>query len=306
MHNVWVLTMSRIRLAMRNRAFLFFSLLMPMLFLFGAVMMFGQSSRAWIPYILGAILTFTVMGSFWGLSVQLVTFREQGILRRFRLAPVGAGAMLASSILSNYFMTLPTVALELVVCRFAFHMQSWGNLWAILVLVTFGSVAFSSFGLIVASVTNTMQETQMINNLIWTGFIFLSGATIPVASLPGWIQRVALFLPATYLATGLEWSASNLVTARELLVDVLALAVGISVAFEISRQLFRWEPEAKVARSAKLWVLAAMIPFLLFGAYENIEGTRLKNIKNDFRALQMRAQMMQSHSPEYKPPGADR
>jgi len=301
-HNVWVLTLARIRLAMRNRAFLFFSLLMPMLFLFGAVMMFGQESRAWVPYILGAILTFTVMGSFWGLSVQLVTFREQGILRRFRLAPVGAGAMLVSSILSNYFMTLPTVILELIICRFAFHMENFGKVWAIFVLVTFGSVAFSSFGLIVASVTNTMQETQMINNLIWTGFVFLSGATIPLASLPSWMQRVSLFLPATYLATGLEWSTSNLATTREVFVDVLALALGISVAFEISRQLFRWEPEAKVPKTAKLWVLATLVPFLLFGAYENFDGSRLQSIKSDFRAIQLRAAMMRHAQPNQPQP----
>ena len=155
-------------------------------------------------YILGAILTLTVMGSFWGLSVQLVTFREQGILRRFRLAPMGAGPMLASSILSNYFMALPVVVMEILVCRLAFHMQSWGNLWAIFILVTIGSATFSALGLIVASVTNTMQETQMINNLIWMGFLFLSGATIPLAAFPGWLQRVALFIPAQYLATGLE------------------------------------------------------------------------------------------------------
>ena len=46
------------------------------------------------------------MGSFWGLSVQLVMFREQGILRRFRLAPVSAGALLASSIFANYCLGL--------------------------------------------------------------------------------------------------------------------------------------------------------------------------------------------------------
>jgi uncharacterized membrane protein YecN with MAPEG domain len=307
LRDTWVLTKSRIRLAIRNRAFLFFSLVMPMLFLFGAVMMFGQSSQAWVPYILGAILTFTVMGSFWGLSVQLVTFREQGILRRFRLAPVGAGAMLASSILSNYFMTLPTVTFELVVCRLAFHMKSWGNLWTIFVLVTFGSAAFSAFGLIVASVTNTMQETQMINNLIWTGFIFLSGATIPLAVLPHWIQRCALFLPATYLATGLEWSATNLITKGEAFTDILALAIGILVAFEISRQLFRWEPEAKVPKSAKLWVLAAMIPFVLFGTYENLQGSRLARVREDFQILRMRAAMMQAiPSSQSQPPGEER
>ena len=285
MRNTWTLTKIRIHLALRNRAFFFFSLVMPLLFLFGAIFIFAKGSSSWVGYTLGAILTLTVMGSFWGLSVQLVTFREQGILRRFRLAPVGAGAMLASSILSNYIMTMPTVIIEILICRWAFHMQTWGNLWAVLILVTIGSAAFSSFGLIVASVTNTMQETQMINNLIWTGFLFLSGATIPLAVFPSWIQRVALYIPATYLATGLEWATTNLATPSEILTDVAALSIGLYVAFEVSRNLFRWEPEAKVSRSAKWWALSALIPFLLFGTYENLYGNRLDRIQNNFHTL---------------------
>ena len=291
MGNTWTLTKMRIRLAMRNRAFFFFSLVMPLLFLVGGVMLFSKGSPAWASYILGAILTFTVMGSFWGLSVQLVTFREQGILRRFRLAPLGAGPMLASSILSNYFLLIPTVVIEILVCRWLFHVHSWGNLWAVLILITFGSAAFSAFGLIIASVTNTMQETQMINNLIWTGFIFLSGATVPLAVFPGWIQRVSLFIPATYLATGLESATTNLAGWGEITTDVVALALGLYVAFEISRQLFRWEPEAKVPGRAKLWALAALIPFLIFGAYENAAGTRLARIHQDYARISARAKI---------------
>jgi hypothetical protein len=165
-------------------------------------------------------------------------------------------------------------------------MDSWGNLWAVFLLVTFGSVAFSSFGLIVASVTNTMQETQIINQVIWTAFLFLSGATIPLARFPGWIQRVSLFLPATYLATGLEAATTNLASASEIITDVVALSIGVIVAFEISRRLFRWEPEAKVSPRAKLWVVAAMVPFLVFGIYENVVGTRLERIQKDYRILQ--------------------
>jgi hypothetical protein len=284
--NTWTLTKIRMRLAMRNRTFLFFSLFMPLGFLFFFILVFARTDAGWTAYILGAVLTMTVMGSFWGLSVQLVTFREQGILRRFRLAPIGAGPMLASSIVSNYLMTMPTIAIEIVICRFAFHMNSWGNLWAIFLLVTFGSVAFSSFGLIVASVTNTMQETQIINQVIWTAFLFLSGATIPLARFPGWIQRVSLFLPATYLATGLEAAATNLASANEIITDIIALSIGVLVAFEISRRLFRWEPEAKVSPRAKLWVVAAMVPFLVFGIYENVVGTRLERIQRDYRILQ--------------------
>jgi ABC-2 type transport system permease protein len=288
--NIWTLTKMRMRLAVRNRAFFFFSFVMPLIFLFGAITFFGKGgSNKEIAYVLGAILTLTVMGSFWGLSVQLVTFREQGILRRFRIAPVGASAMLASSILSNYFLTLPIVVIEIVLCRFAFHLQSWGNLWAVLVLITLGSAAFAAFGLIVASVTNTMQETQMINNLIWMGFLFLSGATVPLAIFPTWLQRCALFIPATYLATGLEAATTNLAGRTEIVSDVIALALGLVVAFEISRQLFRWEPESKVPRRAKLWVLAAFLPFLLFGAWENVYGTHLQHIRQNYQMVGSRS-----------------
>jgi ABC-2 type transporter len=284
--HTWTLTRMRIRLAMRNRAFFFFSLFMPLIFLFGAVIFIGNR-RQWVGYVLGAILTTTVMGSFWGLSVQLVTFREQGILRRFRLPPIGAGPMLASSILSNYFMALPIVLFEILVCRLALHMQSWGNLWAIFVLVTIGSATFSSLGLIVASVTNTMQETQMINNLIWMGFIFLGGATIPIATFPGWLQRVSLFIPAQYLSTGLQSAASWQISRFELLEDFVALSLGFLVAFEISRRLFRWEPEAKMPRHAKLWVLAALLPFLAFGSWEDTRGHQLARVNMHFDRLRM-------------------
>src|SRR5580700_7788645 len=283
--NTWTLTKTRVRLAMRNRTFLFFSLIMPLGFLFFFVTIFSQGDTAWTAYLRGSILTMTVMGSFWGLSVQLVMFREAGILRRFRLAPLGAGPMLASSILSNYILVIPSVVIEILVTKFVLHMQGWGNLWAIFLLITIGSAAFSAFGLIVASVTNTMQETQIINQVIWTAFLFLSGATVPLARFPHWIQGASLFIPATYLATGLQFAATNLATLSEIITDLIALSIGLLVAFEISRQLFRWEPEAKLPRSAKLWVLAAMIPFIAFGAYENVKGDRLVKIRQDFQML---------------------
>ena len=292
----------RIRLALRNRAFFFFTFVMPLVFLFGAIAFFGKGGSREVAYVLGAILTITVMGSFWGLSVQLVTFREQGILRRFRIAPVPASAMLGSSIVSNYLLTLPIVVIEIVVCKYFHHLQSWGNLWEIFVLITLGSAAFAAFGLIVASVTNTMQETQMINNLLWTGFLFLSGATIPLAKFPGWLQHTALFIPATYLAAGLEAAANNRAHATEIITEFTALALGLVVAFEISRQLFRWEPEAKLAPRAKLWVLAALVPFLFFGAYENVKGNMLEHVQQDFQFMNGQAPMPRRAVPPVRHP----
>jgi ABC-2 type transport system permease protein len=276
--NTLALVKVRIRLATRNKMFLFFSLLMPMIFLFLFVMIWGKSSPLKISYIFGGILTLTVMGGFWGLSVQLVTFREQGILRRFRLAPVGAGPMLASSIIANFVLVVPFIFIEMVVGRYVLHMASWGNVPVIFLLVMIGSATFSAFGLIVASVTNSMQETQIINQLIWMVFLFLSGATIPLSVFPSWIQYLTLFSPATYLATGFQSAMTHRATFPEILTDSVALTVGLLVAFEIARRIFRWEPEEKVSPRAKVWVVVALIPFIAFGAYEAINGTLLNRV----------------------------
>jgi len=286
LRHTWKLTLSRMRLAMRNRAFLFFSLIMPLAFLFVAMGIFARGLVNATSYILGPVLALTVMGSFWGLSIQLVIFREQGILRRFRLAPIGPGAMLASSILSNYFLTLPTVIIEFALARWFFHLQSWGNLWAVLALVTLGTVTFAALGLTVASVTNTMQETQIINNLIWTVFLFLSGATVPLPRLPSWIQKLALFLPPTYLVEGLQRALTERdITLWDLRTELLALAGGTIFSFWVSQQLFRWEPEQKVSRRAKVWAASTIVPFILLGVWEYSHGPLLRNSKSAFDTL---------------------
>jgi ABC-2 type transport system permease protein len=284
--NTWALTMIRMRLAMRNRAFLFFSLITPLAFLFG----YGALSRRFgpgaMPYLLAMVLALTIMGSFWGLSVQLVTFREQGILRRFRVTPVGASALLASSLISNYFLTLPTLVIEFYLSRSLFHMAGLGNLLSVFILVTIGTVTFASLGLIVASVTNTMQETQIINQIIWFVFLFISGATIPFPKLPAMVQRFAVFLPATYLVSGLQRAMvdhANLTELGAYLASLIGCAV---IAFVVAAQLFRWEPETKVPRRAKLWAAAAVIPFLLLGVWESWNGDLRTHASKDYQSIQ--------------------
>jgi ABC-2 type transport system permease protein len=273
------------RLAMRNRAFLFFSLIMPLAFLFIYAGIFGHGNRQAMPYLLAGVLALTVMGSFWGLSVQLVTFREQGILRRFRVAPISAAEMLASSIISNYILTIPTIVIEFYLSRQIFHMSNMGNLVGVFVLVTLGIVTFATLGLVIASVTNTMQETQIINQIIWFAFLFLSGVTVPLPILPKFIQRIAYFLPATYLVSGLQQSMVEHAGISKLGMNVASMLGCTVIAFLVSAQLFRWEPEAKAPRSAKLWAAAAVIPFLLLGIWENSHNHVFAHAMTDFQSL---------------------
>ena len=44
------------------------------------------------------------------------------------------------------------------------------------------------------------------------------------------------------------------------------------IAFIVAAQLFRWEPESKAPRQAKLWAAVAVVPFLLLGVWETVNG----------------------------------
>jgi hypothetical protein len=174
------------------------------------------------------------------------------------------------------------VVIEFIVARWVFHMVGWGNLAGVFVLVTLGIITFATLGLIIASVTNTMQETQIINQILWWAFLFLSGATLPLPLLPRWIQNIALFLPATYLVVGLERVMVGGASVLTIGPEVLSLAVCAAIAFVMSQQLFRWEPEAKVPRRAKLWAASTVIPFLLLGVWENANGHVRQTARVDF------------------------
>ena len=297
MTNLFTLTGMRVRLAMRNKMFFFFSIVMPLVFFFLYSGVFAKSDPATVAYLLGPVLGLNVMGSFWGLSAALVMFREQGILRRFHVSPVTEVDMLVSSIFANYVLSLPTVALELFLARVMFHVPSLGNLFSVWLLVTIGVISFGSLGLVIASVTNTMQETQVLNQLLWLPLIFLSGATIPFTSLSKSVQHIALFLPATYLVHGLKSAIVDSAGPSKLLIVLVSLGLWFVLTLFLSSQLFRWEPEAKISRKAKLYVAATAIPFFLLGAWEAKNGRVIAEEKATIQRLDAQEKQEKQSAP---------
>ena len=285
MTNFATLTRMRIRLALRNKMFFFFSIVMPFGFFFLYLGVFAKAVPSAAGFYLGPVLALNVMGSFWGLSATIVMFREQGILRRFHVAPITAGDMLASSVVANFALTLPTVISELVLASVIFHVNTFRNLPGIFILVAVGTISFASLGLVIASVTNTMQETQVLNQLLWLPLIFLSGATIPLAYLNNAIQRVGLFLPATYLVNALQQTIVHSASPLSRYVEIISLSCWALLTFFLSVQLFRWEPETKIPRRAKLLVAATAIPFLLLGLWENRTDRILTEARTAFEAV---------------------
>jgi ABC-type multidrug transport system permease subunit len=259
-----------VRIALRTKVALFFTFVFPLLFLFAYDAIFAHGNPGVAAYLFGSVVTLQILGSsFFGLGLQSVVERERGSLRRYRLAPIGPGTIILSNLLASYALLLPTVALLVFCGMVIFHMPltiSIPDLWA---LVTAGMFAFAGFGLTVSSMANTMQEAQIYNNVVWFPLLFLSGATFPLPMLPHWVQRVATFLPATYLVETFQGIMSNgekLAAHRsELLVLTISGIFGVLFAWK----LFRWEKDEVIPRSRQLMACAFVVPFIVMGAWMN-------------------------------------
>jgi ABC-2 type transport system permease protein len=262
-----------IKLVMRTKVALFFTFLFPIIFLFVYSGLFARGNPQAVVYFFGPLVTLQIMGSsFWGLGLQSVMQRERGSLRRYRLAPIGPGSMVFSSLLANYLLELPTLALLVFCARVFFHMPLQINPLTLLVLVTVGTFAFAGFGLTIASVANTMQEAQVYNNVVWFTLLFLSGVTVPLPMLPRLIQRFAAFLPATYLVTSFQAIMVGGQSLFEHRAEMLVLLISGTFGLLFAWKLFRWEKEEKISTRAKLVSICFVVPFLIMGFWMNERG----------------------------------
>ncbi|MGH9344960.1 MAG: CIA30 family protein, partial [Terriglobia bacterium] len=259
-----------VRVAMRTKAALFFTFIFPLIFLFAYDAIFAHGNPSIAAYLFGPVITLQILGSsFFGLGLHSVIERERGSLRRYRLAPIGPGTMVTSNLLASYALLLPTVALLVFCAIVIFHMPLTISILDLWILVTVGMFAFAGFGLTIASIANTMQEAQIYNQVVWFPLLFLSGATFPLPMLPHWVQRVATFLPATYLVDTFQgiMSQGERLPAHgaEIVVLIISGIFGVLFAW----RLFRWEKDESIQRSRKLMAMTFVVPFIVMGLWMN-------------------------------------
>ena len=281
------MALMNVRLAMRTKAALFFTFIFPLVFLFAYAGIFAHGNPQFVAYLFGPVVTLQVMGSaFWGLGLQSVMQRERGSLRRYRLAPVGAGTVVASSLIANYLLLLPTVALLVACGVVVFHMPLKISLLDLLIVVTVGAFGFAGFGLAIGSIANTMQEAQVYNNVVWFPMLFLFGATFPLPMLPAWVQRVAAYLPATYMVSSFQGVMSQAEPLRAHRAELIALLVSGIFGLLFAWRIFRWEKEERIPNSRKALALAFVIPFVFIGAWMNAHGTLAAGWKQTYSLVE--------------------
>jgi imidazolonepropionase-like amidohydrolase/ABC-type multidrug transport system permease subunit len=290
MKAIWAHILSNLRLTMRERIVLFFNYAFPLGFFFLFATLGKARETNTISSVLTSVLTIGLLGNgFFGGGIRAVAERENGILRRFKVAPPGPLPILVSSLVVGVLQYLPVVILMLVLSMAMYGMPWPSNVLDFLVFVIVAILAMRSMGGVIAAVANSMAEGQVIIQCLYLPMMLLSGATMPVSLLPEWVQSLVQFIPATHLVSGLQ----GILLKQETLLDnwkpVAALVITTLACTLISLKVFRWEKGEKLPPRAKAWVLAVLAPFFLIGAWnlqskENI--TKTKSIERELARKQ--------------------
>jgi imidazolonepropionase-like amidohydrolase/ABC-type multidrug transport system permease subunit len=272
-----------LKLALRNRSVIFFNYLFPLTFFF----IFGQAMHgergAAMTIVISMVLIIGILGNgLMGAGIRAVQEREANILRRYKVTPISPAPLLIASVVTGWILYMPNVLLIFTLAHFLYGMPWPQSMGSVLIFVTVAIVGFRAIGLILASVVNSMQESQLLVQLIYLPMLFLSGATFPLSMFPAWLLTVTQFLPATYMVVGIQGMLLRNEGIAANIQPVLALVLTAFVGLFIAYKLFRWEKEEKIRASAKLWLAAVMTPFLVLGFWQmhartGIEKTRVLN-----------------------------
>ncbi|MTD44498.1 ABC transporter permease [Conexibacter sp. W3-3-2] len=180
-------------------------------------------------------------GAAFGAALSLVNWRVSGLLRRLRLAPIGAGSVVGARVGVSVTIALAQTAVFFLAAVLFFGLQLSGAWYMAVPLVVCAALAFMALGLLAGAIARTEEAASGIANIIVLPMAFLSGSFFPLDDAPEWIRAVSQAFPLRHLTDGLiDVTVRGDGPAAALGPMAFLLAFSAVVALIASR-VFRWE-----------------------------------------------------------------
>ncbi|GHD10469.1 ABC transporter [Streptomyces violarus] len=219
--------------ALRNRKFLFFSVIYPsVLFL---IIAGNSDSTTKLPgtgltlptYMMVSMASFGALTAvLMGNSERIAKERESGWVRQLRLTTLpGRGYVLAKTA-SAAVVSLPSIVIVFAVAAVVkdVRLDAWqwlaltGAIWA-------GSLVFAALGVALGYLASG-DAVRPITMITYFGLSMLGGLWMPTTTFPTWLQDIAKWLPThAYAALGQAIEQSRAPHVQDLVVLVVSFAL---------------------------------------------------------------------------------
>lgn len=237
----------KIILFMREYVTVFFTVLFCplMLFIFGSV--YGNEPSNMfeglgtidisIPAFTGLIFCGNGVISF---PIAVATSREQGELRRYKMTPMSPIVYLLAEM--NAYMVLSGVGVLIMVVMgwMIYDAKYFGNIIVTILGILLSEFTLFSCGMFVASISKNSKMAQALGMLIGFPMMFLSGATMPIETMPDKLVNFAKILPSYHQVKMMRsmWVGEQFTDYFENMIYLMVICIICSI---ITIKLFKWE-----------------------------------------------------------------
>ncbi len=234
----------------RNPASVFFTVLLPVMFLLIFATIFGDETIEELgvkttTYYVPAIITLGVVSaSFQSLAISLTVDRENGILKRTRGTPLPSWVFIAGRIGNAIVISLLSLAVLSVIGLIVYDVDiPWERLPAVLVTLAVGAASFCCLGIALTAAIPSEDAAAPITNVAVLPLYFLSGVFIPESEIPDGVLQVADLFPIRHFFEAFFTAWNPLTTGAGFEWGDLAVVAAWGLAgLLIAIRTFRWEP----------------------------------------------------------------
>jgi ABC-2 type transport system permease protein len=254
-----------LRLNLRNPQALVFGYLVPVFFLIAFGSVFGSTGDAMLRS-LGKVLTIAMLGSAcFGLPIGIVSECERGVWRRYRVTPIGAWRILASTVVARLLIMLSSGALVVVVAGLGYGMPWPERPLSLLLAYTAGSLAFIGLGLAIATLASSVAAVQAMGQCLFLPMLMIGGIAIPLRMLPDWAQHASRFMPGRYAVSVLDHSLLANRSLGDAWFALIALVVIGGCGTWAALRMPRWDEQPLGNRAVATTLILVLSAWLATG-----------------------------------------
>jgi ABC-2 type transport system permease protein len=187
---------------LRNRKFMFFSVLYPAMLFIISTIGTGNSKKingldlSFVSYYMVAMASFGAMTAvLMGNAERIAREREKGWVRQLRLTALPGRSYVVAKIASAATVSLPSILIVLILGATVKDVRLDAWQWVAIAFATWaGSLVFAALGVAIGYVA-TADAARPISMICYFGLAGLGGLWLPITNFPGWLQNVAGYLP---------------------------------------------------------------------------------------------------------------
>lgn len=223
---------TEIKLLAREPLVLVVSLLFPILLMVLLLASFSGDTESYAGlvatdfYVTAYLSAAVAVMGFMGVPTHLASYRDSGVLRRFRAAGLPASAIVLGQVVVMTLLTVVGAAAMIGLAYAGFDLAAPESVGGVVLGFAAGIAAFAGLGALLGSLLPSARAAQGLGLLLFFGTFFVAGGGPPPDLLPDALNDAASVTPIGLLVDAIRspWSGAGLD-----LPALLALA-GIAVA----------------------------------------------------------------------------